>query len=87
MHYIRMRTARFLPYGDGGLCPGGVSVHVRRSLSGGGSLSGKAPPPVNRMTDRQVYKQYLPTTSFAGGNDTRRHGFEPPCMQSASAVG
>ena len=27
-------------------------------------------PPVNKMTDRQVYKHYLPATSFAGGKDS-----------------
>ena len=41
-----MRTARFLPYGDGGHCPGGVSVRVRRSLSEGGALCQGDPLPL-----------------------------------------
>ena len=39
MHSSRMRTTRSLPNGGGGLCPGW-------------SLSGRPPPPVNRITDR-----------------------------------
>ena len=27
-------------------------------------------PPMNRMTDREVYKHYLPRTSCAGGKNT-----------------
>ena len=45
---------------EGGLCP-------RGSLSRG-SLSGRAPPRVNRMTDR-CKNITLPQTSFAGGNE------------------
>ena len=32
----------------------------------------QTPPPVNRMTDRQVWKHYLSATSFADGNDSRQ---------------
>ena len=39
---------------------GGVSA-------GGGSAKGVCLPPVNRMTDRQVSKHYLPITSFVDG--------------------
>ena len=67
MHSSRMRTVCLLTVsrstgggclpGDGGVCSG-VSVW-------GGCL----PPLVNRMTDRQVQRHYLPATSFAGGNN------------------
>ena len=43
MHSSRMRTARFLPYREWGLCPG-LGLCPEESLSG-------TPPPLDRMTD------------------------------------
>ena len=52
----------------GGVCPGGMSAWgcVYPSMHWGGH------PPVNRMTDWQVLKHYLSSTSFADGKIQER---------------
>ena len=60
MHPSRMRTICSLPYGGWSLSGGSLCVW-------GGSLSGRPPPPVNRMTDR-CKNITLPQTLFVSGN-------------------
>ena len=82
-HYSRMRTARLLTvvcvcvcvcvsesWGcPGGVCDqGGVTRGVCDQVMYTPQTQGQTPP-MNRMTDRQVKKHYLPATSFAGGKD------------------
>ena len=52
---------------QGGVCQGGVCQMVSAWGCLPQCMLGYTPLPVNRMTDRQVYKHYLSATSFADG--------------------
>ena len=60
MHSRKMHTTRFNGHLYGGVPKGVFGVCV---------CPGGCTPPVDRVTDRQVKKHYLPTTSFAGGKN------------------
>ena len=51
----------------GGVCPGGVCQMVSAWRCLPQCMLGYTPPPVNRMTDTQVYKHYLSANSFVDG--------------------
>ena len=64
------------------LCPGGLYP----SLSGG-SLSGRPPPSVNRMTDTRFWKHYLPLRSVIIGYCPKLRGWRPRLGNLRSATG
>ena len=74
MYSCRMRTVRSSSHLLGGCLPRGVSGQGGVSAQGGLPEGGfgvsqhaqwqTTPPPVNRMTDRQVWKNYLSATSW-----------------------
>ena len=72
MHSSRMRTARALTIGWGGVpARGGIpawGVYLPGGLPAQGCTCPGTPPPVNRMTDR-CKNITLPQTSFAGDNN------------------
>ena len=70
MHFSRMHTA------CSSACLGGGRQPVRRRVC---PMGVQPPGPRDRHppTDRQVLKHYLPTTSFAGGNNDHKFCYHP----------
>ena len=61
MYSSRMRTVR---------CSGNLGVRAVSAREWGACPEGVHLPPMNRMTDTQVYKHYLYATTVADGNYT-----------------